>query len=73
MTLCELCQYVEEASRKREWWAWRCLVSPQPTPNQFVVADPFLIEPPFKKCKDVNTTGECELFEPMKENENEKQ
>ena len=70
MTLCEDCTYAEEASRKRPWYHWCCLVSPKRVPTQFVVAEPFLTESPFKWCRDVNPTGECALFETRKEAEN---
>ena len=68
LILCELCDNVEQATRKLAWYRWCCLVSPKQTPNQFVVAEPFLTEPPFKLCRDVNPMGECALFEERKNN-----
>lgn len=67
--LCEYCRNVDEPTRKLEWFRWRCLVSPKPVPVQFVITDPWLTEPPFEKCKDVNRHGDCSLFEPLSEGE----
>ena len=68
MILCELCDNVEQASRGRPWYRWYCLNAPKQTPLQFVVAEPFLTESPFKLCRDVNPVGECPLFEERKDN-----
>lgn len=65
--LCENCDHVDPPTRKLPWYRWCCLVSPKPVPLQFVVAEPFLTEPPFKRCSHVNPAGECPDFEMRKE------
>ncbi len=67
--ICENCDHVETVSRKQTWYHHLCLKSPKATPVQFVVADPFLTEAPFKFCCRVNSKGDCEMFEPRKEAE----
>ena len=66
-TYCEDCDNVESASRKQEWYRHRCLKAPKERPLQYVVGDPFLTEPPFKLCRDINPRGDCKLFSPRKE------
>ncbi len=64
---CEDCDNLEASSRKREWFRFRCLKAPKAVPNQCQVREPFLIDSPFKLCKQINTNFECEMFEPRKE------
>lgn len=66
---CQDCDNVESASRKQEWYRWRCLKKHVPRPIQHVVHDPFLTQPPFRLCRDVNHDGECKTFTPQPEPE----
>lgn len=68
-TYCDDCRNVDAPTRKQPWWNWRCLMAPKDVPIQFVVADPWLTTPPFEKCCDINSMGNCTLFEQRKEDD----
>jgi len=64
MIICENCFHHENNG---PWWRWVCKKAPKETPRQFVVADPWLTESPFEKCKDINPSGDCDMFEQASE------
>lgn len=68
MTLrCEDCANVDHTTRKMPWYNWRCTCAPKVVPIQFVVSDPWLTEPPFERCRDINPEGKCPHFEERKD------
>lgn len=63
---CWKCEYVEAATRKREWRYWRCSFIGKPAPVQNVVEDPWLAEDPHPTCQSVNGYDQCRFFKQIK-------
>lgn len=69
-TYCRDCDCVHPQTRGENPWNWRCLKVPVAAGYRFV--DPtYSPNPPYEICSRVNTDGECPMFSPLPEPDNE--
>lgn len=64
---CEDCDHVHPASRDdRRPWGWRCLMQPFPPGYKFLTKA-YSPDPPYRRCEDTNTHGDCAQFAPRRQ------
>lgn len=64
---CESCvKRLVNESRDLPAWRWMCLAFPVEEPPQFVTRS-FRLTEPYRRCSTVNPDGDCELYEPRRE------
>lgn len=63
---CEDCEFWHADNKSAPAWQWLCAKFPVTRGIPFLTRDVGHKDAPFRKCRDINPTGDCPCFKPKR-------